>query len=144
MKTLLAVTLMAVLACAPASAQKLNLDFGALAGKAAAKTEVTLEGGALGMLQEAASLGKKDDQDKADDLGKMLSGVQGVVIRNYEFAKPGEYSDRDLEPLRQQVGSGTGWSRIVNVKEKGESTEIYAYNQGGKPTGMLLIAAEEK
>jgi hypothetical protein len=144
MKTLLAATVMAALTCAPASAQKLNSDFGALAAKATAKNEVTLEGGALDLLKQTASVAKKDDTDKAGDLGKMLSGIQGVVIRNYEFAKAGEYSEGDLEPLRRQVEGGAGWSRIVNVKENGESTEIYVYTQGGEPAGMLLIAAEAK
>jgi hypothetical protein len=146
MKTLLMTTVTAVLACAPAFAQNLNLDFSALAAKARAKNEVTLDSNAIQMLQQLGALANKDDKGagKAEDLGKILSGIQGVAIRNYEFAKAGEYSDRDLDPLRGQVGSGSGWSRIVNVKEEKESTEIYVHNQGGKPDGMLVIAAEAK
>ena len=144
MKTILVATVMAALASVPVSAQNLNLDFSALASKAKAKNEVTLDSGALQMLQQVGALANKDDKGKGDagDLGKMLSGIQGVAIRNYEFAKAGEYSDRDLDPLRGQVGSGSGWSRIVNVKEEGESTEIYVHSQDGKPNGMLVIAAE--
>jgi hypothetical protein len=144
MKTLLAATVMAALACASASAQKLNVDLSALAAKATAKSEITLEGGALDMFKQAVPVAKADEKDKPGDLGKMLSGIQGVVIRNYEFAKSGEYSDADLAPLRQQVGNGSGWSRIISAKESDKSTEIYVYNQGGTPGGMLLIAAEQK
>jgi hypothetical protein len=142
MKTILVATVMAALASVPVSAQTLNLDFSALAAKARAKNEVTLDSNAIQMLQRVGALANKDDKGKADDLGKILSGIQAVAIRNYEFAKAGEYADRDLDPLRGQVGSGSGWSRIVNVKEENESTEIYVHNQGGKPDGMLVIAAE--
>jgi hypothetical protein len=142
MKTLLAVAVMAALASVPASAQNLNLDLSAVAAKAATKNEITLDSNMIQMLQQVASLKKSDDKDKTADLAKILSGIQGVDIRNYEFAQAGAYSDRDLEPLRRQVGSGSGWSRIVNVKEKDESTEIYVHNQDGKPTGILVIAAE--
>jgi hypothetical protein len=143
MKTLLTATVMAVLACASASAQRLNLDLSAVAAKATTKNEVTLEGTALQMIRQAASA-NKEDKGKAGDLAKIFSGVDGVAVRNYEFAKEGEYSDRDLEPLRQQVGNGSGWSRIVNVKEPNESTEIYVFSQGDKPSGMLIINAEPK
>jgi uncharacterized protein DUF4252 len=142
MKTLLVATVMAALACELASAQKLNLDLSALAAKAASKNEVTLEGPALQMFQQAAA--SKGDKAAADNIGKMFSGIEGVVVRNYKFAMAGEYSDRDLEPLRQQTGSGSGWSRIINVKEKDGNTEIYVYNQGGGPMGMLVIAAKAK
>src|SRR5581483_3234108 len=65
-----------------------------------------------------------------------------AIFRIYEFAGPGQYSQSDLEALRKQVASGSGWSRIVNVKEKDESTEIYVLNRGDQMAGLLLIAAE--
>jgi Domain of unknown function (DUF4252) len=144
MKTLLLAMVMAVLACELASAQKVNLDFSTLAAKATAKKEVTLKGGVLQILGQVASLANRDDKGNAGDFGTMLPGIDGIKVRQYEFAMEGEYSDRDLEPLRQQVGNGSGWSRIVNKKEKDESTEIYIYHQGGKLGGMLLIAAKAK
>ncbi len=155
MKTLLAVTVMAVLAFAPASAQKLNLDFSALAAKATAKNEVTLEGGALDMLKQAASSSEKGrakgPAGERDLRNQCSSGIQGVVIRNYEFAKAGEYTSRVgiCRPLRQQSGGARppGWSQdraASNVQEKDESTQIYVYSQGGQAAGMLLIAAEAK
>src|ERR1019366_1327180 len=61
-----------------------------------------------------------------------------------EFDKAGSYSDTDLEPLRKQVSEGNGWSRIVNVKEKDESAEVFVQTQGGKVTGCLVLAAEAK
>lgn len=141
MRTLFTAAVMAVLASVPVSAQNLTLDFSALAAKARAKHEVTLDAAALQMLRQG---GNKGDKDKSGDLAKVFSEIQGVSVRNYEFAKEGEYSDRDLEPLHRQVGDGSGWTRIVNVKEDSESAEIYVYNQGGKPAGMLIIAAEAK
>jgi hypothetical protein len=145
MKTLLIATVMGALAWVPASAQSLNLDFSALASKARAKNEVTLDSNSLQLLRLAGSLSKDDKgKGKTDDISKVLSGIEGVVVRNYEFEKAGEYADRDLDPLRAQVGSGSGWSRIVNVKESDETTEIYVHSQSGKADGMLLIAAEAK
>ena len=68
--------------------------------------------------------------------------LKGVYIRNYEFSKPGEYSDKDLEPLRKQVADGSGWSRIIHVREKQENTEIYVLNAGGQITSLLILACE--
>jgi hypothetical protein len=113
----------------PIWGQQVDLKFDAIAAKAKEKTEIDLDGNALSALMK---LGGKND---------LLANVTGVVMRNYEFAKEGEYSDRDLEPVRKQV-SGTGWSRILIVKEEKETTEIYMFTAAGKPAGFLLIAAE--
>ena len=51
-------------------------------------------------------------------------------MRHYEFDKAGAWSDKDLEPLRKQVSEGSGWSRILNVKEKNESTEVFVLIPG--------------
>ncbi len=74
----------------------------------------------------------------------VAANVSRVFVRNYEFDKPGQYSDADLEKLRKQVSDGSGWSRILSTKEEHESNEIYMFSQDGKPGGFLLIAAEEK
>ena len=44
--------------------------------------------------------------------------------------RPAAYSDKDLEPLRKQVSEASGWSRVVNVKEKDENTEIFRVDPG--------------
>jgi len=127
MRTVLALTFAGFLLAPFAAGQKLDLKLDALASKATDKSEVDLDG-------EKTAL--------PEQLKGIASALKGVYIRSYEFSKPGEYSDKDLEPLRKQVGDGSGWSRIVNVREKQETTEIYALNAGGQITGLLILACE--
>ena len=126
----------------PASAQKLDLKFDALAAKASDKAEVDLDGGLL-KLATQYGLSKKDKDGKSP-MGDLLSGVQEVHVRHYAFAKPGSYSDKDLEPLRKQVSEASGWSRVLNVKEKNGSAEVFVLSQGGKVGSCLILAAEAK
>ena len=129
--------MLAVLAVSLTTAwgQKLELKLDAVAARAHEKSEVDLDGALL-----AAML--KNFQSK--DVQGVLPNVTGISVRDYEFAKDGEYSDADLAPLRKQVAGVPGWSRIVNVKEDKETTEIYMYSDAGKPAGFLLINAEPK
>jgi hypothetical protein len=115
----------------PARAQAIDINLDSLSAKAKEKAEVTLEGS---LLTQAL-------QNAPDKVKGAVANVSRVVVRHYEFATDGQYSDSDLEAIRKQVSS---WSRIVNVKEEHESTEIYMLNQNGKPAGFLLIAAEPK
>jgi uncharacterized protein DUF4252 len=133
MKTLAWMAL--TVALVPAWGQKLDLNFDNLAAKAHEKTEVDLDRSMIGLVLKNSG---------AKDLNGVLSGINGVVVRNYEFERAGAYSDADLQPLRKQVASGTGWSRIVNVKEDNETTEIYMFSQGDTPGGFLIISAEPK
>jgi hypothetical protein len=137
------VTVLAGMLLAPlASAQKLELKFDALAAKASDKAEVDLDG-ALLKLALPQMLGKKEKDGKSPG-SDWLSGVQEIHVRHYEFAQAGSYSDKDLEPLRKQVSEGSGWSRVMNVKEKAEGAEVFVLSQGGKVGSCLILATEAK
>lgn len=144
MKTLLAAA--AVFALVPAWGQAIQFDFAALdalAAKAKEKVEVTLEGD---MLKQALNVAKKNttDDKEASNAISLLSGISRVMVRSFEFAQEGAYQQSDLDGLRKQVASGTGWSRIIDVVEDGEHTEIYGLTQGGQMGGFFLISAEKK
>jgi hypothetical protein len=136
--TLLAGTIMLA---APASAQKLELKFDALAAKASDKAELDLDGGILKLVMRHG-LGRENDGKTP--AGDWLSGIKAIHIRNYEFDQTGAYSEKDLEPLRKQVSEGSGWSRVVNIKEKDENTEIFVSMQGGNITSCLVVNAEAR
>jgi hypothetical protein len=141
MKTLTATVIAALLLPAwaaaqkPASAdQKLDFDFPNLAALAKHKAEVDLDGSTLAQL----SGGNKENAG-------VFSGLKGVHVRNYEFAEEGAYPKSALDPLRRQVAASPAWSRIVNVQEEKESTQIYILKgAGGEPGGLLVISAEAK
>ncbi len=140
---LAAVLFAGILLVPPASAQKLELKFDALAAKATERAEVDLDGALLKFAMKAAGHDSKDEKDKKG-LQDMLSGVQQIHVRHYEFDKPGAWSDKDLDAVRKQVDGVAGWSRIVNVKEKDESTEVYVLIQGSNLGGALILSAEER
>jgi hypothetical protein len=133
MKTVTAIAI-AVLMSAPfAVAQKLTFQFDSLAAKAKEKAEVDLDGATLGL---AAKADKK--------LGQIAGALKEVHVRHYEFGAAGAYTEKDLEPLHRQTGEGSGWSHVINVKDKDEHVEILAQTADGKPAGFLIIAAEPK
>jgi hypothetical protein len=145
MKLTVGITLAGLMLAPLAAGQKLEMKFDAIAAKASAKHEVDLEGPLLkAALGKAAESAGKEKEKKGLPMAGLLSAVQGVHVRNYEFDKPGAYSDQELDPLRKQVGEGSGWSRVIGVKERNESTEIFLLSQGEQVSGCLILVAKPK
>jgi hypothetical protein len=94
MKALATFALLTGLVSGPAVAQKLNLNFDTIARNAKEKTELNLEGPTLDMLKQTGP--------------GLYASVDQVSLRNYEFAKPGEYAGSDLDALRKQLSSSAG------------------------------------
>lgn len=112
-------------------AQKIELKLDGLASKASEKAELDLDPSLISKLMEGGKLANVAP-----------SSAKDVRIRNYKFAKEGEYSDKDLDSVRKQLAEGSGWSRIVNVKEKKETVELYVYKEADQIRAFVLIACE--
>ena len=122
-------TIVCALLIAPVFAQKLDFNFPGLAAKAKEAQEINIGPDLL--------------EKMTGEMQLPINSVSDVRVRHYEFAKPGEFSQSDLDGLRKQATDG-GWTRFLNIKEKDESTEIYNLKQGDQIVGFLVIAAEAK
>ena len=80
----------------------------------------------------------------SDQWAKEVAGMTGLQVVELKFGKEGVYTSADIEPVTRQL-KGNGWSKILDVKEKGESTQMYLRNSEGKGGGgFVIIAAEPK
>ena len=111
--------------------------FTSLASKATEKADVNLDGA---LLQLASMFMDSKDPDEAK-VKNILSGVKGVYVRNYKFAKAGEYTDADIQAIRAQL---RGWSQVVSVQKAEENTGIFLKTDGKKIQGVVVLAAEPK
>lgn len=112
-----------------------------LAAKATNVTEVTL---GKNMLEFAAKfMNGKDENQEATR--RLIEGLEGIYVRDYEFEKPGEYSMDQVEQLRQAFETPE-WSPMVRERERkrGESTDVLMKMVNGEPHGMFILSAEEK
>jgi hypothetical protein len=119
----------------PAFAQQ-KFDFKSLdklGANAKESSNITLEGDTLKLA--TSFLG--DDKSP-------FKSLTGVYVRAYEFAKPGQYKESDLDPVRAYIKS-LQWSKIVDVKESGETSEIYLQAlPNNRLGGLAIVAAEAK
>jgi hypothetical protein len=111
-----------------------------LAARASDVTEVTLDRNMLGF----ASKFMTDNGDDAH-VKKLIAGLQGVYVRDYEFDKEGQYSMDDVAKLRAQFETPE-WSPIVRERERnsGETTEVLVKMVNGEPQGIFVLDAEPK
>jgi hypothetical protein len=131
-------TVLILLAGAMGSFAQQGFDFKSLDKLGANATEsanITLEGNTLKLA--TAFLGDKDAKDVA-------SKLKGIYIRNFEFAKAGQYKESDLAPLRAYL-KAPAWMKIVDVKEADETSEIWLRSlANGELGGLVIISAELK
>lgn len=140
------VMLIAVLwAAAPARAQfPFNLDH--LAKNAKETVEITLDGEMLGLAGRFLSSAKPEEA-KAKEV---IAGLKAIYVRSFEFDRDGAYTAADLDAVRAQV-QGPAWTRIVRTTAAprkgsvmGEIAEVYLRKEGGKSTGIAIIAGEAR
>jgi hypothetical protein len=129
------------LSCAavPLGAQTCPFNLDHIAAKAKELVDVTLDSATLQLAGRFLSRGKA----KEGEAKSLLDGIKAICVRNYEFAKEGEYTPADLQRVRDQLRPPL-WNRIVHTQEKAESAEIFTRTEGGKVTGFAIVAAEAK
>jgi hypothetical protein len=119
----------------PALAQQ-NFDFKSLdklGANATESTNIHLEGDTLKLA--TSFLG--------GDQGP-LRNLTAVYVRSFEFAKSGQYNEADLAPLRAYLKT-LQWTKIVDVKEADETSEIYLQPlPNNKLGGLAIVSAEPK
>jgi hypothetical protein len=140
MRPILTLALGAVLAATLWAQQfKFNLDH--LSSKASNSFDVSLN---TSMLQFAAKFLDGKDPDEAR-VKKLIVGIEGIYIKNFEFKHDGAYSPADLDRVRSQL-KAPEWSRIVGIKSSGDSenVEVWARNEKGGVTGIAILASEPR
>jgi hypothetical protein len=124
---------------AVAQGAQLQLDhLSRLAAQASNVVDVTVD---AAMLQLAAGLMSKE---KANDaaIKQLIANLRGVYVRSFEFNRDGAYTDADVDAVREQLKAP--WARMVNVRDAGESVEVYVYREGEKSGGVAIVVAEPR
>lgn len=107
---------------------------------AKSSTNLNLDGDTLKLASGFLGSGGNDKDD--DAVKGLVANMKAMYIRDWKFDKPGQYDDKDLEPLRTFLKP---WKTILDVRDNGESTQICvkpaADNKNG---GFALISAEPK
>lgn len=141
--TMLVVLLLAGFASVQAQDARLQFNqLDKLASKAENVVEVTLDQNLLRMA--AGFLSSKNPQEAA--VKDLVSKLQGVYVRVFEFDKSGEYSLNDIAPISLQLKSGN-WSKIVGVTSKSEGQKIdvnLKMDDKGLIHGLLIVATQPK
>jgi hypothetical protein len=86
--------------------------------------------------------GKSDDEAATR---RLIEGLDGIYVREYEFDKEGEYSPDDIEKLRKTFATPE-WSPIIHEHERrsGETSDVMVKLVNGESRGMFILAAEPK
>lgn len=132
--------------CAAALAQASALQLPSplekeLAARASDVTEVTL---GKNMLAFAAKFMNGDDKDDVATR-RLIEGLDGIYVRDYEFDKPGQYSPEEIENLRKTFETSE-WTPIVRERDRksGETTDVMMKMVNGQSQGMFVLSAEPK
>jgi hypothetical protein len=143
-KLTLAALLLAVFTTATAFAQNARLQMDHLDNlfpKAAETIDVRIDGA---LLQIASKFLDKSKTNEAQ-VREMLNVLKGVYVKGVEFDKEGEYTEQDVEALRQQLRA-PGWERIVGVRSKREheNVEVFLMLNNGLIEGVGVLITDPK
>jgi hypothetical protein len=135
----------AVCGVAPVRAQNARLQIDhldKLFPKAVETVDVNIDGSLLLMASKFLR------SDKADEAAvkEIVKALKGVYVKGVEFDKEGEYSDADVESVRQQL-SAPGWDRIVGVRSKrdGQNVEVFLMiNNDAVIEGIGVLISDPK
>jgi Domain of unknown function (DUF4252) len=141
MRNAIIVTALLALSAHAAHAQDVIItrDIEKLAGKAVNTVNVTLEGP---MLRLASKFLSADDPEQRV-VKDLISSLQGIYVRSYEFSGPSQYSQADVESLRAQLKVPT-WSRVVGVRSTrdGEDVDVFLKMEKDRIAGLVVIATQ--
>ena len=108
-----------------------------LSAKAKESMNITLDGPLLQLAGQFLNSGDSDERAAKE----IVSKLRGIHVRNFEFAREGEYSDADLDAIHSQL-KPPAWTRVIDSREEGEHTEVFVKQENNMLGGIVILAAE--
>ena len=141
MKAIAVLTAFTVLSAHGVRAQEITIpgNIESLAERAVETVNVTVDGA---LLQLAGRFLSSSDAEQR--IAKnIISNLKGIYVRSFEFARPAEYSERDVESLRSQL-KAPAWSKMASVRSKkdGEDVDVFLKMDNDRIAGLVVIAAQ--
>jgi hypothetical protein len=126
-----------------ASAQDSRLQLGSLdhlAARASRSVDVNIDERLMRMAVKVFS----DQDDDERKIKKLIVGIKGIYVRNFEFESDGQYAAADVESIRTQL-RGPGWTRLVNVTSKKDGNlEVYLLMNGEQVGGLAVLSNDDR
>lgn len=96
------------------------------------------------LLQIASKFLDKNKTNEAQ-VREILNVLKGVYVKGVEFDKDGQFTEQDVEAVRQQL-SAPGWQRIVGVRSKrdNENVEVFLMLGNGLIEGIGVLVTDPK
>lgn len=143
-KLILAAALLTLTVTANAFAQNARLQINHLDNlfpKAVETIDVSIDGTLLQIASKFLDKGRANEAAVREILGVL----KGVYVKGVEFDKEGEFSEQDVQLVRQQLAV-PGWERIVGVRSKreGENVEVYLMLNNGLIEGIGVLITDPK
>jgi hypothetical protein len=112
-----------------------------LTPKASETVEVTVDGS---LLQVAARFLNANKPDEAI-ARELLSALQGVYVRSFQFEQDNSYTPQDIELIRSQL-TAPGWSKVAAVRSRGQgdNVDVHFMIEGTLITGIAVLVAEPR
>ena len=76
----------------------------------------------------------------------MMSGIEGIYIKSFEFKQDGAWSQSDLDQVRNQLRAPE-WQRIIGFKstEDNETADVFVrYESNKKITGIAIVVTDPR
>ena len=95
------------------------------------------------LIQLTIKLFDDKDEDEAR-IKKLVQGLKGIYVKNFEFDNDNVYSSADVDSIRSQLREPS-WTRLLNVTSKREGiVEVYISMSGSQINGLAVISAEPR
>jgi hypothetical protein len=131
-----------LLASAAEPIGQLNLpSFTGLQSKASEVVDIT-----LGTWPLALASKLMDADDPADaEMKKVISGIESIAVRSYEFDSDFVYSKEDVDAVRKQL-SAPGWTQLAQVRkrDKAQEVDVYVALTDEQAKGFAIVASEPR
>lgn len=140
-RLLAALLLIAVPIASHAQAGRIALpSFDSLAKKAVSSVNISLDPSLLTLATQFM-----DNDPDAAAVKDVVSGIEGIYVRSFQFATDNAYSPSDVQRVRQQL-EGPGWMKMVSVhsSQKDQDVDIYMLQREKRVEGLVIIAAQPR
>ncbi|HEY1210495.1 MAG TPA: DUF4252 domain-containing protein, partial [Terracidiphilus sp.] len=110
-----------------------------LAARASHVTEVTLDKNTLAFASKVMNGNDKDEVATR----KLIDGLDGIYVREYEFDKEDQFSMEQIEQLRKYFETSE-WSTLVRERDlkSHESTDVMVKLEKGETRGFFILEVE--